>query len=71
MLLNRMSAFLPRYVLLCIYKQTILPILDYCSIVLHECGSTPTKRVKGYKIERCEIFYKNEEPTAHKKLEVT
>ena len=46
MLLNRMSAFLPRYVLLRIYKQTILPILDYCSIVWHECGSTLTKRVE-------------------------
>ena len=46
MLLSRMPAFLPRYVLLRIYKQTILPILDYCSIVWYECGPTLTKRVE-------------------------
>ena len=32
-LLNRVALFLPGYVLLNIYKQTILPILDYGCIV--------------------------------------
>ena len=45
-LFNRISFFLPKVILLRIYKQTILPILDYGSIVWHECGSTQTKRVE-------------------------
>ena len=45
-LLNRISLFLPTPVLLRIYKQTILPILDYCSNVWHDCGSTLTKKVE-------------------------
>ena len=45
-LLNRISAFLPKPVLCRIYKQTILPILDYCSIVWHDCGSTLTRQVE-------------------------
>ena len=45
-LLNRISSFLPTVILLRIYKQTILSILDYGSIVWHECGSTQTKRVE-------------------------
>ena len=44
--LNRISAFLPKDVLLRIYKQTTLPIIDYCSVVWHDCGSTLTKRVE-------------------------
>ena len=43
---NRISLFLPKPVLLRIYKQTILPILDYCSTVWHDCGSTLTRRVE-------------------------
>ena len=35
-LLNRISSFLPSVILLRIYKQTILPILDYGSTVWHE-----------------------------------
>ena len=38
--------FLPSSVLLRIYKQTVLPILDYGSTVWHECGITQTKRVE-------------------------
>ena len=45
-LLNRISSFLPTAILLRIYKQTILPIFDYGSIVWHECGSIQTKRVE-------------------------
>lgn len=41
-----MCAFLLKDVLLRIYKQTILPIIDYCSIVWHDCGTTLTKRVE-------------------------
>lgn len=44
--LNRVSAFLPKHITLRIYKQTILPILDYCCIVWHDCGSTLSKRVE-------------------------
>ena len=45
-LLNRISSFLPTVCLLRIYKHTILPILDYGSIVWHECGSIETKPVE-------------------------
>ena len=45
-LLNRISGFLPKDVLFRIYKQTILPIIDYCSVVWHDCGSTLTRRVE-------------------------
>ena len=38
-LLNRVSSFLPTAVLLRIYKQTILPIIDYGSIIWQDCGS--------------------------------
>ena len=43
---NRISLFLPKPVLLSIYKQTILPILDYCSTVWYDCGSTLTRRIE-------------------------
>ena len=46
-LLNRTSSFLPRHVLLSIYKQTILPFLDYGCIVWLDC----TKQMSD-KIER-------------------
>ena len=45
-LLNRLSLFLLSSVLLRIYKQTVLPILDYGSTVWHECGIIQTKRVE-------------------------
>ena len=45
-LLNRISSFLPPVMLLRIYKQTILPILDYGSTVWHECGIIQTRRVE-------------------------
>ena len=45
-LLNRISSFLPSTILLRIYKQTILPILDYGSTVWHECGTIQTRRVE-------------------------
>ena len=45
-LLNRISSFLPSLILLRIYKQTILPILDYGSTVWHECGTIQTRRVE-------------------------
>ena len=45
-LLNRISSFLPSVILLRIYKQTILPILDYGSTVWHECGTIQTRRVE-------------------------
>ena len=44
-LLNRISRFLPK-VLFRICKQTILPIIDYCSVVWHDGGSTLTRRVE-------------------------
>jgi hypothetical protein len=37
-LLNRISHFLSRNVLLKIYKQTMLPMLDYGCVVWAECG---------------------------------
>ena len=37
-IINRISLFLNRNVLLRIYKQSILPILDYASIVWLNCG---------------------------------
>jgi hypothetical protein len=37
-LLNRISHFLSRNVLLKIYKQTVLPLLDYGCVVWAECG---------------------------------
>ena len=43
---NRISGFLLKDVLLRIYKQTILPIVDYCSVVWHDSGSTLTKHVE-------------------------
>ena len=37
-LLNRMSSFLSRDILLRIYKQTVLPILDYGCVICGECS---------------------------------
>ena len=45
-LLNRISSFLPSTILLRIYKQTILPILDYGSTVWLECGTIQTRQVE-------------------------
>ena len=45
-LLNRISSFLPSTVLLRIYKQTVLPILDHGSTVWHGCGTIQTRRVQ-------------------------
>ena len=45
-LLNHVSSFLPTAVLLRIYKQTILPIIDYGSIIWQDCGSVLSNRVE-------------------------
>ena len=45
-LLIRISSFLPSTILLRIFKQTILPILDYGSTVWHGCGTIQTRRVE-------------------------
>ena len=45
-LLHRVSSFLPTAVLLRIYKQTILPIIDYGSIIWQHCGSVLSNRVE-------------------------
>ena len=45
-LLNWISGFLPIENLLGIYKQIILPMIDYCSILWHDCGSVLTERVE-------------------------
>ena len=46
-LLDRISSFLPRHALLCVYKQAIMPIFDYGCIVWMEC----TKHISD-KIEK-------------------
>ena len=45
-LLNGISSFLPFTVLPRIYKQTVLPILDYGSTVWHRCETIQTRRVQ-------------------------
>ena len=45
-LLNKVSSFLPRYVLLNIYKQTILPILDYGCIVWLDCSKGTSEKLE-------------------------
>ena len=44
--LNRKSSFLPKAIFLRIYKQTIQPVLDYGSMVWHECGSSQAKKIE-------------------------
>lgn len=39
-LLNRLAGFLDTKILLRIYKQTILPVIDYGCIVCHECNNS-------------------------------
>ena len=45
-LLNRVASFLPRYVLLNIYEQTILPILDYGCIVWLDCSKGMSEKLE-------------------------
>ena len=45
-ILNRISAFLSRNVLLRICKQTILPIFDYGRIVWGDCGKQNEQRLE-------------------------
>ena len=45
-LLNRISAFLRQRILLNIYKQTVLPILDYGCIVWGDCGKRNAQRLE-------------------------
>ena len=45
-LLNRISAFLSQRILLNIYKQTVLPILDYGCIVWGDCGKRNAQRLE-------------------------
>ena len=51
-LLNRLSSFLPRYVLLNIYKQTILPILDYGCIVWLDCSKGMSEKLERLQIKQ-------------------
>ena len=45
-LLNRISKYLTRSVLLRIYKQTILPLMDYGCIVWGDCGKQDAQRLE-------------------------
>ena len=45
-LLNRLSSFLDRSTLLRIYKQTVLPLLDYGCVVWGDCGKENSKRLE-------------------------
>jgi len=44
-MLNRIAPFLSQRVLLNIYKQTILPILDYGCIIWGVCGKSNSRRL--------------------------
>ena len=43
---NRISSFLSRKTLLRIYKQTILPVLDYGCIVWADCAKQNSQRLE-------------------------
>jgi len=45
-MLNRIAPFLSQRVLLNIYKQTILPILDYRCIIWGVCGKSNSRRLE-------------------------
>lgn len=45
-LLNRISSFLSRDILLRIYKQTVLPLLDYGCVVWGECSKENAQRLE-------------------------
>lgn len=45
-MLNRISSFLSQDILLLIYKQTILPILDYGSMTWLDCSKTVSLRIE-------------------------
>ena len=45
-MLNRIAPFLSQRVLLNIYKQTILPIVDYGCIVWGDCGKNNSQRLE-------------------------
>ena len=45
-LLNRLSSFLDRNTLLRIYKQTVLPLLDYGCVVWCECSKENSQRLE-------------------------
>ena len=45
-MLNRISSYLSRNVLVRIYKQTVLPILDYGCVVWGDCGKAYSKRLE-------------------------
>ena len=59
-LFNRISFFLPKVILLRIYRQTILPILDYGSIVWHEKKTTEPRAMT-------ELFSTKDGENVHKK----
>ena len=45
-LLNRLAGFLDTKLLLRIYKQTILPVIDYGCIVWHECNKSLSDKLE-------------------------
>ena len=45
-LLNRLAGFLDTKLLLRIYKQTILPVIDYGCIVWHECNNSLSDKLE-------------------------
>ena len=59
-LLDRISSFLPRHALLCVYKQAIMPIFDYGCIVWMECTKHIFDKIKKLQNRAMRIILKTD-----------
>ena len=70
-MLNRISSYLSRKVLLRIYKQTILPILDYACIVWTDCGKHNAERLERLQNQAMRIILSSHRKTVLRKCETS
>ena len=66
-LLNRISSFLSRNILLRIYKQTVLPLLDYGCVIWIDCGKGNAERLERVQNQAMRIILKKYERHVHKR----
>ena len=67
-LLNRISSFLSRDILLRIYKQTLLPLLDYGCVVWGECSKENAQRLERLQNQAMRIILHADRKTCSRKM---
>ena len=67
-MLNRISSFLNRNILLRIYKQTVLPLLDYGCVLWGECSKENAQRLERLQNRAMRIILHADRKTCTQKM---